>query len=526
MNIGFFLYAAMIFICINSSLPAQEYYNNSISINSPWHVDFADINLDGIPDMVGVNGNSNSKVDIYLGDGKNSFTYQRSYDIGDGQYYGIILKDLNRDNIPDIIAMSYVSFVVLLSDQSNYNVALYKEGGGSLDAQQTPQIADINSDGNLDIVVGLDTYSYQSNGTFTLNFNLPISGRSMFIDINKDGQIDIISNDNSYQGKLDFYLGDGTGNFSHYHSIPGINIQLAMPYDFNSDGLVDIITRDFNNHFVIFFNEPNHQFSRTVSIPLTDPYYSTINMIDIDHDGKLDLVYSNDMNIRYRSINSDGSLEGEKTFVINNSSIRGVLFKNAIADDSADLIVMSGFGNTKIFYHQLSPECKVSVALNVDKNIVELCENEVFTFEANTEETNTIVWLFTPDNSGDSPELVSNQPSIVPAKTGFYKAIAFNANCSAQSKSVFVKINPTPEVFVPNIFTPNSDNYNDKFMVVSNQDVSLSVYNRYGKNIFSGSGNLGWNGANYPTGIYYWSVQYNNCNGHQEKLKGTVKLLN
>ena len=88
-------------------------------------------------------------------------------------------------------------------------------------------------------------------------------------------------------------------------------------------------------------------------------------------------------------------------------------------------------------------------------------------------------------------------------------------------------------VYIPSGFTPNGDGRNDVFKAVDiggQRMISLSVYNRYGQNLFSsGNADSGWNGTfngvNQPSGTYIYIFRYSDLEGHLHTLKGTVVLI-
>jgi len=92
-----------------------------------------------------------------------------------------------------------------------------------------------------------------------------------------------------------------------------------------------------------------------------------------------------------------------------------------------------------------------------------------------------------------------------------------------------VTIEIDPEVFIPNIFTPNNDNFNDNFYV-RNLPLSgskLSITNRWGKEVFS-SGNYNpenlWDGGGSPDGVYFYRLQISGgktFTGWVEIVRGT-----
>jgi len=89
---------------------------------------------------------------------------------------------------------------------------------------------------------------------------------------------------------------------------------------------------------------------------------------------------------------------------------------------------------------------------------------------------------------------------------------------------------------IPNVFTPNGDGINDFFfprqlLAKGLTRFSMSIYNRWGQQIFSG-GTLdgrGWdgnlNGAPQPEGVYVYVIDAEFKDGQKESHKGNVTLL-
>jgi gliding motility-associated-like protein len=80
----------------------------------------------------------------------------------------------------------------------------------------------------------------------------------------------------------------------------------------------------------------------------------------------------------------------------------------------------------------------------------------------------------------------------------------------------------------PNVFTPNEDGVNDTFFIpdlpVDNcrdSFESIEIFNRWGKQVYKGGNReFSWNGAGYPTGVYYYLIHY-----RSRTYKGVVSLL-
>ncbi len=86
-----------------------------------------------------------------------------------------------------------------------------------------------------------------------------------------------------------------------------------------------------------------------------------------------------------------------------------------------------------------------------------------------------------------------------------------------------------PVIQMPNIFTPNGDDYNPVFKPIRYDhllEADLQIINRWGQEVFSTREvNTGWNGGNEPPGVYYWLLRYEGKNGKTGTQKGWVHLI-
>ncbi|MEM0996795.1 MAG: choice-of-anchor L domain-containing protein [Bacteroidota bacterium] len=72
----------------------------------------------------------------------------------------------------------------------------------------------------------------------------------------------------------------------------------------------------------------------------------------------------------------------------------------------------------------------------------------------------------------------------------------------------------TPDLFIPNVFSPNGDGINDRFLVEYNgsQPFRVQVYDRWGVELYESRDRVkGWNGQNasgldVPDGVYYYRI--------------------
>lgn len=88
------------------------------------------------------------------------------------------------------------------------------------------------------------------------------------------------------------------------------------------------------------------------------------------------------------------------------------------------------------------------------------------------------------------------------------------------------------DILIPNVFTPNKDNSNDKFIIIGTniKTISGSIYNRWGKLLFEWNDiNVGWdgtfNGKVVPEGSYFYIVNATFTTDKSERYTGVVLLL-
>lgn len=87
---------------------------------------------------------------------------------------------------------------------------------------------------------------------------------------------------------------------------------------------------------------------------------------------------------------------------------------------------------------------------------------------------------------------------------------------------------------MPNVFTPNNDNYNNIFIPIEMRgiaDATLYIYNRWGQKLYTTNDilNKGWNGYHRErkssNGVYYWVVEYSNYKNEHKTQHGTVSVI-
>ena len=113
--------------------------------------------------------------------------------------------------------------------------------------------------------------------------------------------------------------------------------------------------------------------------------------------------------------------------------------------------------------------------------------------------------------------------------TGVYtvQLITLNEyNCSDTAVND-ITILPSYTVYIPNTFSPNDNNINDVFFPKGEgiKEYRITIFNRWGENIFKGEKNSPWGGENVPEGKYAYMIEILNLRNRSFKYVGNILLL-
>ena len=217
-----------------------------------------DVNLDGRADLIAEG--SNGHIDVFFGNGDGSF--QSASSGGTGPVDGltgngghlIAVADLNHDSLPDAITATPIGISTLLGQGTAYLglKGLFNAGPG----RTSYAVADFNHDGNLDLALdspeGIAILFGNPDGTFQTSqaFAAGQPALSSAVGVfTASGHLDAVVSTAAVQGQLLLGAGDGT-----------------------------------------FAAEPGP----TAIQPGPAGLWSTVQAADINHDGRLDLIFTAD----------------------------------------------------------------------------------------------------------------------------------------------------------------------------------------------------------------------------------------
>ena len=218
---------------------------------------------------------------------------------------------INADGFVDIVAAVPSGripegFVVVNSNGSGgFNTPVYYEA-----SQQTFDVAivDLDNDGDGDVITlanssaAVTVHENLGDGSFPVLTRYEVASLSDAVesaDIDNDGDIDIVVNGEfdvaSNDPLLKILKNNGNGTFAPaIDYTPARNFADMKLRDINGDGFVDLIFAPDGNfppyHFGTALNNGNGTFAPTVVTNVFSCGEGTIDAADLDHDGDLDIV--------------------------------------------------------------------------------------------------------------------------------------------------------------------------------------------------------------------------------------------
>ena len=276
-------------------------------------VALGDVTGDGILDMVTA-GNSTTNdgyATVHIGNGDGSFRAGTSYLTEAGASVEVSIGDLNNDGALDIVTVGLndalsLAYSTVLMNSGSGTFSLSSSYSNSEVATESVSLVDINGDGVLDLFTGglsgafLGEVHYRlgtGTGTFGSFITLGISGSQLsdfeMADVNADGNLDLVTASASGTGYIAIRLGSSSGSFGSivtYAMDTTASTSLEV-VDVNGDGNLDAVTAGNGGagYATVRLGNGNGTFAVARSFLTEGGSSNSLELADANGDGVLDL---------------------------------------------------------------------------------------------------------------------------------------------------------------------------------------------------------------------------------------------
>lgn len=213
-----------------------------------------------------------------------------------------VVSDLNGDGIPDLFIKDYFGTYNVLLGKGDGTFSIGASAFGPSSQTGSFIVGDFNNDGIPDVAAINSTYLSPTNsltiflgkgdGTFTVSNTSPAVGMNpsaiTTADVNGDGNADLVvcQMDSSGAGQILVFAGDGHGGFTQSSSITSLSstVSTMIPVDVNNDGKVDLVVNGLN----ILLGGGDGSFTAASGPAQAGAAFA---VADVNNDGVPDLVF-------------------------------------------------------------------------------------------------------------------------------------------------------------------------------------------------------------------------------------------
>ena len=327
-------------------------------------VQTADLNADGHLDIVVANGRHwPEQNECFFNDGKGGFNRRQAIGNAPDRSYAVPLADLDGDGDLDLVT----------GNDRDPSVIYLNDGRGQFQQSSTlipfPQptrnatLADLNGDKHTDILIANRSrqnffYLNDGKGGFSTRGKFGTGTDSTIAvaaaDMNGDGHVDLVLANRDKQPNR-VYFNNGQTQF--LKSIPfgtgTDNTRSVALADINRDGQLDIIAANIGTQNTIYLNDQKQPFTNTISFGKPNGQTFCVTTGDLDRNGTPDIVIGNvqQPNSVYFTYDSGKKLQAA-SFSDNTSVTYGIAVGDLDGDDFPEVITANSNGHNYIFWNK------------------------------------------------------------------------------------------------------------------------------------------------------------------------------
>jgi len=306
----FKLMAFLLFAVNSAATSSQHYVFNRADFptgNRPSGVAVADVNGDGIQDLI-VTNQSDNTVSIFLGQPNGTFGAKTDFATGVSPY-SVVVGDFNKDGKVDLAVTdscgSNCGSVSILLGNGDGTFQPHVEYATGVNPFEMVA-ADFNGDGKLDLAI-VDTCGQgcgfvsillgNGDGTFQAKVDYAVGQSPTAIvaqDFNGDGNLDLAVTNTS--NSISILLGKGDGTFQPAVNYPSSGSPWGIAAaDFNGDKIIDLAVTHSAGLWALTILKGNGDgtFQAEQQVPSNLPggfASEKIVALDLNADGKQDLI--------------------------------------------------------------------------------------------------------------------------------------------------------------------------------------------------------------------------------------------
>lgn len=318
----------------------------------------ANINNDGLKDILVTRAYNFDRISVYQNSGNNNFTEIVIDNIQDPVF--ITSADLNENGFQDIITITESEGDLIWYPNANGNFG----NAITIDHENTfgksIVTGDFNNDSHLDLVViwqhSINFYENDGNGNFTKNEILTTATSPNILecwtltkaDVNNDGNLDVITGE-TIGGVI--YKNDGNANFTPqtFTNATHSTITSLAIFDANNDSFLDAVIHRATGDVSLYLNEGNNLMNFNFHSDLMQVNSSSIELFetaDVNNDGNMDIYTA--FNAKPRVFLNDGNLDFSNEIILDDNPNIFVdeVFVTDLNNDNQQEFIWSGANNT------------------------------------------------------------------------------------------------------------------------------------------------------------------------------------